>query len=214
MLLKERTFSHQRLQVMYWSFYPQYSYKEREKGHCPRWCRMSWCERRVLASSTCETFESELRGEELLHFHRVPQLQVHCWVPMPRKKWEEYHIKFFQRLGRLKLDGFNFLRRKYKQEKDGLWIQPGNYIQQRLKAYEEQIGKIKRQQLPSDISIQIGDKSATLGDQEKVSLFRCIVGSGIYPFVKRGMMWHLLSTNWLQECQTQQLWHFTTWRNS
>ena len=37
-------------------------------------------------------------------------------------------------------DEFNFLRRKCKLEVDGLWIQPGNYIQQMLKAYEEQIG--------------------------------------------------------------------------
>ena len=51
------------------------------------------------------------------------------------------------------------LRRKYKLEKDGLWIQPGNYIQQMLKAYEEQIGKIKPQQLPADNSIQMEDTS-------------------------------------------------------
>ena len=44
-------------------------------------------------------------------------------------------------------------------EKDGLWIQPGNYIQQMLKAYEEQIGKIKPQQLPADNSIQMEDTS-------------------------------------------------------
>ena len=46
-------------------------------------------------------------------------------------------------------DEFNFLRRKYKLEVDGLWVQPRNYIQQMLKAYEEEIGKIKLQQLPS-----------------------------------------------------------------
>ena len=39
-------------------------------------------------------------------------------------------------------DEFNFLRRKCKLEKDGLWIQPGNYIQQTLKGYEDQIGLI------------------------------------------------------------------------
>ena len=49
-----------------------------------------------------------------------------------------------------------------------------------LKAYEEQIGKIKLQQLPSDTSIQMEDKSEVLDDQEWISLFRSIVGSGIY----------------------------------
>ena len=30
-------------------------------------------------------------------------------------------------------DEFIFLTRKYKLEVDGLWVQPGNYIQQMLK---------------------------------------------------------------------------------
>ena len=63
---------------------------------------------------------------------------------------------------------------------DGLWTQPGNYAQQMLKAYEEQIGKVKFQQLPSDNSIQMEDKSEISTDPEKISLFRGIVGSGIY----------------------------------
>ena len=65
---------------------------------------------------------------------------------------------------------FNSLNRKYKLEKDGAWIQPGNYIQQMLKAYEEQVGKIQLQQLPSDKSIQMEDKSEILNDQEKIIL--------------------------------------------
>ena len=77
-------------------------------------------------------------------------------------------------------DEFNFLRRMYKLDKDGLWLQPGNYIQQMLRSYEEQVGKIKLQQLPSDNSIQLEDKSEILSDQEKNSLFSSIVGSGIY----------------------------------
>ena len=75
-------------------------------------------------------------------------------------------------------DEFNFLKRKGKLRKDGLWTQPGNYIQQMLKSYEEQFGKTKLQQLPSDNSIQM--KSKILSDREKVSFFRNIVGSGIY----------------------------------
>ena len=72
-------------------------------------------------------------------------------------------------------DEFNF-----KLEKDGLWIQPGYYIQQMLKAYEEQIGKAKiHYQTPSDNSIQMGHTSEVLHEEEKISLFRSIVGSGI-----------------------------------
>ena len=56
-------------------------------------------------------------------------------------------------------DEFNFVRRKYKFEKDGVWIQPGTYTPQMLKAYEEKVGKIKLQQLPSDNSVQMEDKS-------------------------------------------------------
>ena len=43
-----------------------------------------------------------------------------------------------------------------------------------------QIRKIKRQQLPSDNSVQMEDKSEVLQGQENISLFRSIVGSGIY----------------------------------
>ena len=68
------------------------------------------------------------------------------------------------------------MRRKYKLEKDGLRA----YTQQMLKAYDEQIGKIKLQQVPLDNSIQMEDKSDVLRGQKKVSLFRNIVGSGIY----------------------------------
>ena len=64
-----------------------------------------------------------------------------------------------------------------------MWVQPGNYIQQMLKAYEDQIGPVKLQQLPADNSIQMEDKSAL--EQEKISLFRSIVGPGIYLCQKR-----------------------------
>ena len=48
-----------------------------------------------------------------------------------------------------------------------------------LNAYEEQIGKIKLQELPSDRSFQMEYNPEVLREQEKVSLFRSIVGSGI-----------------------------------
>jgi len=100
-----------------------------------------------------------------------------------RKKWEEYHLwpmwmtwfsqevqiismkSLFQRCkanlipvwARSKTERiggeFNFLRRTYKIEVVGRWTQPGNYIQQMLKAYQEQIGVVKLQQLPADNSI-------------------------------------------------------------
>ena len=56
----------------------------------------------------------------------------------------------------------------------------GKYMEQMVKAYEEQIGKIKLQQLPSDSSIQMEDRSEVFYEQEKTSLFRSAVGPGIY----------------------------------
>ena len=47
-----------------------------------------------------------------------------------------------------------------------------------LKAYEEVIGEIQLQQLPSDNSIH--QKSCVSREREKIGLFRSIVGSGIY----------------------------------
>ena len=76
-------------------------------------------------------------------------------------------------------DEFSFLRRRCKLEVHGLWIQSGNYSQQVLKTYEEQIGSIKPQQLPADDSVQMEDKSEVLHESEKISLFRSIVGPGI-----------------------------------
>ena len=117
---------------------------------------------------------------------------------MPRKKrteydfdpcgWLDYHSLFnlhqfpkiqdrfdtsgskIEKIG----DEFNFLSRKCELEKEGPWTQAGNYIQQMLKAYEEQIGKIKLQQLPSDNSTQMEDKSEVLHELEKISPFRSI----------------------------------------
>ena len=76
----------------------------------------------------------------------------------------------------------DFLTRKYKLEVDGLWlwIQPGIFVQQTLTAYEEQIGLVKLQQLPENSSIQMEDQSEALHEQEEISLFRSIVGSGLY----------------------------------
>ena len=83
-------------------------------------------------------------------------------------------------------DDFNFLRRRYKLEVDGLWIQPGNYIQQTLKAYEEQIWLIKLQQVPSDNSIQMEDRSEVLSNRRWA--FSEVLWGQVPTYVKRGMM--------------------------
>ena len=104
-----------------------------------------------------------------------------CWAFMPRKRRGEYRFDPFGWLDsrrRLKVHQWNlspnkfdsrqiwhqceqdwedwwwvqFPAENYKLEVDRLWNQPGNYIQQMLKAYEVQTGKIKLQQLPSDNS--------------------------------------------------------------
>ena len=49
-------------------------------------------------------------------------------------------------------------------------MDPATYMQQMLKAYEEQIWKIKLHQLPSDNSIQMENKQEVLREQEKISL--------------------------------------------
>ena len=60
-----------------------------------------------------------------------------------------------------------------------------------LKAYEEQVGRIKLQQLPSNNYLSSDERQIrSLRGQEKISLSRSTVGSGIYLYVKRGMMWH------------------------
>ena len=79
------------------------------------------------------------------------------------------------------------VRRKCKLEKDGLWIQPGNYTLQTLKAYDEKIGEIKFQQLPSGNSIQMEDKSGVLHDQEKISLYSEALLDQVSTCLKRRM---------------------------
>ena len=60
-------------------------------------------------------------------------------------------------------DEFNFLRRKYKLEVDGVWIQPGSYIQQMVKPTKSRLGL-----------------SNLNNYQPTTCLFRSVVGSGIY----------------------------------
>ena len=252
---KRDDISHQRLQDMYWSFYPQYSYRElvskrgrRGKAFCQilgcldvkdavlqvpgsageanwRWTweeKNSWWRESTWTKSWGKSMVWYVYlNKELEHKHALTSLQstsprdpitssvlsVHGQEEM-RRVWltregdliftgcSKYISEIFfpkiqdrfetsvskiERVG----DEFNVLRRNYRLEVDGLWIQPGNYIQQMLKAYEEQIGKIKLQQLPSDNSIQMEDKSEVMDDQERISLFRSIVGSGIYPMSRK-----------------------------
>ena len=83
-------------------------------------------------------------------------------------------------------DEFNFPRRQYKLEVDGPWIQPGNYTQQMLKAYEDQIGLVKLQQLPADDSIQMEDKSEVCRSKRRLAFSEAILGQ-VSTYVKRGI---------------------------
>lgn len=78
---------------------------------------------------------------------------------------------------------------------EGVWIQPRNYIQEMTKLYEDEVGKIKAQQLPADSSIQLEDKSEALTDAKLTMVYRSIVGSGIYR-AKRGMTLPSRSKSW------------------
>ena len=69
-------------------------------------------------------------------------------------------------------DEMTFLRRSYKLKTEGLWIQPGNYIHHITKLYEEDIGKVKVQQLPTESSLQTEDKSEVVEDPKKATLYR------------------------------------------
>ena len=73
----------------------------------------------------------------------------------------------------------------------GLWVQPGNHIQQMLKAHEEQIGKIKLQQLPSDSSIQMETNQKSCMRKRSLALSEALLDQVYYPPMsrdKRGMM--------------------------
>ena len=60
-----------------------------------------------------------------------------------------------------------------------LWAQPGNYIQQMLRAYEEQIGKIKFQQW------QTNQKSHM--NQKRLAFSEALLDQ-VSTYVKRGMV--------------------------
>ena len=111
-------FSHQRLQVMYWTSTHNLLAESQWGGRSKRGrrsifsdIRLSSCERRFLANSTGETFENEFerrrvlgekehtwtesRSKSMLRLlyrvlRRGTQLQVQCWVSTPGKKWVEY----------------------------------------------------------------------------------------------------------------------------
>ena len=110
-------------------------------------------------------------------------------------------------------DEFIFLKKKYKLKVDGLWTQPGNYIQQMLKAYEEQIEPVKPQQLPADNSIQMEDKLEVLREPEKSSLFRthCWIRYLSMSTERYDVAFTVKELDFkFQECQTLQLCHFIT----
>ena len=74
---------------------------------------------------------------------------------------------------------FAFLRRTYEQTIQGLKILPGNYAESMVEQYEAQVGKAKVQKLPCGPEMLEQDSAALLNG-ELASLFRSLVGCGIY----------------------------------
>ena len=76
-------------------------------------------------------------------------------------------------------DEFKFLRKTYELEEDGLSIRPGRYSEDMIENFEKAYGEVKRQKLPAGPAIEDADGS-NLMDPAGASLFRSLVGSGIY----------------------------------
>ena len=74
---------------------------------------------------------------------------------------------------------FQFLKRTYRLESDGLAVKPGRYSDDMIENYEKAYGPVNAQKLPAGPEIKDTDGSDLL-DAEHASLFRSLVGSGIY----------------------------------
>ena len=75
-------------------------------------------------------------------------------------------------------DEMSFLKRTYRLEADGLSILPGRYGEDMIEAFEKRYSSVKIQNIPG-AEIQEPDSSSLLG-YEEASLYRSLVGSGIY----------------------------------
>ena len=76
-------------------------------------------------------------------------------------------------------DEMSFLKRTYRLEVDGLSILPGRYGEDMIEAFEKRYSPIKIQRVPAGSEIQEPESSPLLG-YEEASLYRSLVGSGIY----------------------------------
>eukprot|EP00435_Cladocopium_sp_Y103_P032112 s1247_g8.t1 len=76
-------------------------------------------------------------------------------------------------------DQFEFLRRTYVLREDGLDIMPGRYAENMIEAFESKYGPVKLQHVPCGDDAQEISTSSLLPADE-ASLFRSLVGSGIY----------------------------------
>ena len=76
-------------------------------------------------------------------------------------------------------DEMSFLKRTYRLEPDGLSILPGRYGEDMIEAFEKRYSAVKLQNVPAGAEIQEPDGSPLLG-YEEASLYRSLVGSGIY----------------------------------
>ena len=79
---------------------------------------------------------------------------------------------------------FTFLRRTYEQVAEGLKILPGKYAESMVEQYEAQMGRVKTQKLPCGPEMLEQDGTALLNG-ELASLFRSLVGCGIYLSLER-----------------------------
>ena len=76
-------------------------------------------------------------------------------------------------------DEFEFLKRTYRLCDDGMDIMPGRYGETMVKLFEERYGAVKCQQVPcGDEAQEIS--STVLLPEDEASLYRSLVGSGIY----------------------------------
>ena len=76
-------------------------------------------------------------------------------------------------------DEFEFLKRTYRLSDSGMDIMPGRYDETMIKLFEEKYGTVKCQQVPCGDEAQEISNTVLLPEDE-ASLYRSLVGSGIY----------------------------------
>ena len=110
--------------------------------------------------------------DDLMFYGDVPEVEK--FIQVPKSKFE-ISISQMKDVG----EEFQFLKRTYRLESDGLAVKPGRYSDDMIEYYERACGPVKVQKLPAGPEIKDTDVSDLLG-VEHASLFRSLVGSGIY----------------------------------